>query len=263
MWDALPIQRRPRTTTTSATSEFSRIDPDAKYAKTPKDADVCCSRWRDVDPGVQRWALNLWILHFGIKRCPLGPDDIFVWIPFVSTLAAKLGRWSEGSPAAAVIMCNFVDPSYRQRGAVKRMILTIARALYDCAGNPVPFFELQNVPTSMSDATPFMRFSYVWIPNVSSSSEWVETADIDCDGIPGFHPSTWDGYRMFRHSRNRRRILVDPHDDIVWNDSIADVLSANIPVSSKYVRWFSQYGNIRVYALNVYFTPDENRGGLI
>jgi hypothetical protein len=262
MWDALPIQRRQRTTTTSASSDFSRIDPDAKYAKTPKDAGVCCSRWRDVDPGVQRWALNLWILNFGIQRCPLGPDDFFVWIPFVSTLAAKLGRWtSESAAAAAVIMCNFVDPAYRGRGAVEKMILTVARALYN-AGNPIPFFELQNVPASMADATPFMRFSYVWIPTLlpGSAAEWVETADIDCSNIPGFHPSTWDGYRMFRHAS--RRILVDPHDDIVWYDSIADVVTARVPVSSKYVRWFSPYGNIRVYALNVRFAPDETRSGL-
>ena len=260
MWDALPIQR---STTAHSFPNFSHIDPDAKYAHTPKDPGVCCSRWRDVDPNVQQWALKLWIIHFGIRRCPLGPDDFFVWIPFVSTLAAKLGRWSatEHSTPAATIVCNFVDPSYRQRGAVKRMILTIARALYD-SGNPVPFFELQNVPASMSDATPILQFSYVWIPPMGSSTEWVETA-IDCAGVPGFHPTSWDGFRMFRNRRNRRRILVDPHDDIVWQDSIWDVLSANLPVSSKYVRWFSAHGNIRVYALNVHFTPGEPQSVLI
>jgi len=258
MWDALPIQQ----STAHSFRNFSRIDPLAKYAHAPKDTGVYCSRWRNVDPNVQRWALNLWILNFGIQRCPLGPDDFFVWIPFVSTLAAKLGRWNTlpaGVPAgvaAATIVCNFVDPTYRGRGAVRRMILTIARALYG-AGNPIPFFELQNVPQSMSKATTFRRFSYVWIPDLPHT-EWVETP-IDCSSvadIPGFHPTTWAGFRMFR--RESRRILVDPHDDIVWYDSIVDVLTARIPVSSKYVRWFSPYGNIRVYALNVYFTLDES-----
>jgi len=249
MWDALPIQQ----STAHSFPNFSRIDPLAKYAHMPKDTGVCCSRWRDVDANVQLWALKLWILHFGIQRCPLGPDDFFVWIPFVSTLAAKLGRWN--TLPAATIVCNFVDPAYRGRGAVRRMILTVAAALYS-AGNPIPFFELQNVPQSMSKATSFRRFSYIWVPTLPvSTAEWVETPIDCCNDIPGFHPTTWAGFRMFRHES--RRILVDPHDDIVWYDSIADVLTAKIPVSSKYVRWFSPYGNIRVYALNVHFTPDE------
>jgi len=205
---------------------------------------------------VQTWALNLWILNFGIRRCPLGPDDILVWIPYISTLAAKLGRWS-GS-ASAVVMCNFVDPAHRKRGAAGKMILAIAKLLSNM-GIPTPLFELQNVPPSMSDATPFLRFSYLWIPSILGldSQQWVETQASAACGIPGFHPTTWDGYRMFQNSeRENRRILVDPHDDIVWYDSFSDVLTANLPIRDcKYVRWFSPFGNICVYALNMRFTP--------
>lgn len=258
MWDALPIQRTNQTTTAK---RGLLIDPSATYTYS---SDVCSARWRDVDPRVQRWALNLWILHFGIRRCPLGPDDIFVWIPYISTLAAKLGRWSSNSASApsAVVMCNFVDPAHRKRGAAGKMILAIAKLLSSTAmGIPTPLFELQNVPPSMSDATPFLRFSYLWIPSSilqsTSQQEWVETP-IHCAGIPGFHPTTWDGYRMFRNSDDSetRRILVDPHDDIVWYDySLSDLLTANLPVNCKYVRWFSPFGNICVYALNMRFTP--------
>ena len=255
MWDALPIQR---TTQTTTAKRGPLIDPSATYTYS---SEVCSARWRDVDPRVQQWALNLWILHFGIRRCPLGPDDIFVWIPYISTLAAKLGRWSASGSASAVVMCNFVDPAHRKRGAAGKMILAIAKVLSNM-GIPTPLFELQNVPPSMSDATPFLRFSYLWIPPSIlrlRSQEWVETP-IHCTGIPGFHPTTWDGYRMFRNQnsnlKKRRIILVDPHDDIVWYDySLSDLLTANLPVNCKYVRWFSPFGNICVYALNMRFTP--------
>ena len=254
MWDSLPIQRQ--RTTTKRGPDFSLIDPSATYTYDP---EVCSARWRDVDPRVQQWALNLWILHFGIRRCPLGPDDIFVWIPYISTLAAKLGRWS-GTPSA-VVMCNFVDPAHRKRGVAGKMILAIAKLLSSAPiGIPTPLFELQNVPPSMSDATPFLRFSYLWIPSSilqSTSQQWHETP-IHCTyDIPGFHPTTWDGYRMFQNS-NLGRILVDPHDDIVWYDSFSDVLTADIPVNCKYVRWFSPFGNICVYALNMWFTPRQH-----
>jgi len=247
MWDALPIQR-----TTTQQRGPHLIDPSVKY---PYDSEVCSARWRDVDPRVQRWALKLWILNFGIRRCPLGPDDIFVWIPYISTLAAKLGRWSGSESPSAVVMCNFVDPAHRKRGAAGKMILAIAKLLSNM-GIPTPLFELQNVPASMSDATPFLRFSYLWIPPSILGSQWVETQAAAADGIPGFHPTTWDGYRMFQN-QEARRILVDPHDDIVWYDSFSDVLTFT-ECKCKYVRWFSPFGNICVYALNMRFTPPQH-----
>jgi hypothetical protein len=152
-------------------------------------------------------------------------------------------------------MCNFVDPRHRKRGAAGKMILAIAKLLSNM-GIPTPLFELQNVPASMSDATPFLRFSYLWIPPSILGSQWVETQAAAADGIPGFHPTTWDGYRMFQN-QEARRILVDPHDDIVWYDSFSDVLTFT-ECKCKYVRWFSPFGNICVYALNMRFTPPQH-----
>jgi hypothetical protein len=120
-------------------------------------------------------------------------------------------------------------------------------------------FELQTVPKSLDDAVPFLRFSYVWIPMLFRGG-YVVSDTIDVRGIPGFHPDSWDGYCMFKNTKGER-VLVDPHDDIVWSDG--SVLGFDGP-SSRYVRWFSPYGNIRVYAQNMYFSdPDYFQPALI
>jgi hypothetical protein len=245
MWDALPIQR----SSAEHHPPYSTIHPDFPYPKYP---DVKISKWRDVDVHTQRWAMSIWCVHFGIRRCPAGPDDMFFWIPYVSTLLAKPGTWN-GSLESASIHCNYVDPSRRGEGLAQKMILTMAHEL-----SPRKFmFELQNVPRSLNDAIPFLRFSYVWIPLLGSAAAGVHIPIDDTQRIPGFHPNSWEGYAMFR-TNNGMRILVDPHDDIVWYDggTVWDLLFVDVPCS-RYVRWFSPYGNIRVYAQNIYFSPPD------
>lgn len=243
MWDALPIQR-----TSLSGPEFSTIVPDFPYPNYP---DVYAKRWRDVDAVTRRWAMSVWCVHFGIRRCLAGPDDLFLWIPHISTLLSKCGTF-HGIPMASV-HCNYVDPAHRGKGIAQKMILTMAHTL-----SPRKFiFELQNVPASLGDAVPFLRFSYMWIPNFSSFFQ-IPTVEIPVDArnIPGFHPDSWEGYRMFVCKHDGRRILVDPHDDIVWFDGggVMDLMWIDIPCSSRYVRWFSPHGNIRVYAQNMYFS---------
>jgi hypothetical protein len=231
----------------------STIDPDVSYPAYP---DVVCKKWRNVDVHTQKWAMSLWCVHFGIRRCPLGPDDLFLWIPYVATLTAKLGVWRQGEDIKiASVGCNYVDPVHRGKGLAQHMILTMARAL---SPRHKFMFELQSVPSSLDDAVPFLRFFYVWIPMLFSGG-YVESEVIDARGIPGFHPDSWDGYRMFTNPAGQR-VITDPHDDIVWSDGTA--FSFDGP-SSRYVRWFSPYGNIRVYAQNIYFSdPDYARPAL-
>jgi len=245
MWDALPIQR---------CGDHDRgfgdtIDPTVQYPSYP---EVCVSEWRNVDLPTRKWAMSLWYVHFGIKRCPVGPRDLFLWIPYVSTLVAKLGalRIDSANIDMATVHCNYVDPSRRGEGLAQKMILTMANRL-----SPRKFmFELQNVPASLKSAVPFRRFVYVWIPQVFSNT--FAEVSVDARGIPGFHPNSWEGYRMFRDGEGRR-ILMDPHDDIVWCDSIASVLSFHGGGSGgRYVRWFSPYGNICVYAQNMRFSAE-------
>jgi len=241
MWDALPIQRG-----TARGVNYSTIYPDFPY---PKYSDVNVSKWRDVDISTKRWAMSLWCVHFGIRRCPAGPDDIFLWVPYVATLLAKCGTL-DGTVPMASVHCNYVDPSRRGEGLSQKMILTMAHEL-----SPRKFiFELQNVPKSLADATPFIRFSYVWVPQFGNTLG-VEIT-LDMDGITGFHPDAYAGYKMFR--AGRMRIVVDPHHDIVWYDggTIWDLMFIDIPCS-RYVRWFSPYGNIRVYAQNMYFSTRD------
>jgi hypothetical protein len=249
MWEALPIQH----TGMKGGEPMSTIHANFPYPAYP---DVCCKKWRDVDVLTQKWAMSLWCVHFGIRRCPLGPDDLFLWIPYVATLTAKLGAWRDGKEIKmAFVGCNYVDPAHRGKGLAQHMILTMAHAL---SPRHKFMFELQTVPPSLDDATPFLRFFYVWIPMLFKGG-YVETAHIDARGIPGFHPDSWEGYRMFRNAEGQR-VLVDPHDDIVWSDGYAFGFDGP---SSRYVRWFSPYGNIRVYAQNVYFSdPDYARPAL-
>ena len=253
MWDALPIQRAGM-----KGSHLSTIRPDFIYPSYP---DVCCKKWRDVDVHTQKWAMAIWCVHFGIRRCPLGPDDLLLWIPYVATLTAKLGVWraedGEEIPMASV-GCNYVDPAHRGKGLAQHMILTMAHAL---SPRRKFMFELQSVPSSLNDAVPFLRFSYVWIPTLFNGG-YVETPRIDARGIPGFHPDSWDGYRMFVDPAGQR-VLIDPHDDIVWSDGGSSSAVGFDGPSSRYVRWFSPYGNIRVYAQNIHFSdPDYFRPAL-
>ena len=252
MWDALPIQRHGM----KEGDPMSTIHPDFLYPAYP---DVLCRKWRDVDVQTQKWAMAIWCVHFGIRRCPLGPDDLFLWIPYVATLTAKLGVWREGADgketATAAVGCNYVDAAHRGKGLAQHMILTMAHAL---SPRHKFMFELQSVPKSLDDAVPFLRFFYVWIPMLFKGG-YVQADAIDPRGIPGFHPDSWDGYCMYRNAE-AQRVIVDPHDDIVWSDG--PVVDFDGP-SSRYVRWFSPYGNIRVYAQNMYFSdPDYSRPAL-
>jgi len=252
MWDALPIQR-----VSVKGRHLTTIHPDFPYPAYP---DVLCRKWREVDVHTQKWAMSLWCVHFGIRRCPLGPDDLFLWIPYVATLTAKLGVWRDDDDGkeikTASVGCNYVDPAHRGKGLAQHMILTMAQTL---SPRHKFMFELQSVPSSLDDAVPFLRFFYVWIPMLFSGG-YVEQDAIDARGIVGFHPDTWDGYRMFTNSTGHR-VITDPHDDIVWSDS-GSALDFDGP-SSRYVRWFSPYGNIRVYAQNMYFSdPDYSRPAL-
>ena len=103
----------------------------------------------------------------------------------------------------------------------------------------------------------------MWIPQIYSGT--FAEVEVDARGIHGFHPNSWEGYRMFRDG-DGQRILIDAHDDIVWCDSIASVLSfhgGSGGGGGRYVRWFSPYGNICVYAQNMRFNAEYSQAALL
>jgi hypothetical protein len=248
MWAELPIQRYGD----PPGPDLECIRPGYVY---PRFDDVKISPWKDVPPDVQAWALNIWSIAFSVVRTPLAPDDLLMWIPDCSTLVAKRGVWAsnEKSTRMHYVTLNYVIPAKRGQNLAKHMILSMAHELSKSDSCVKFIFELHDVPRSLNDAVPFLRFSYAWVP-FFAADEWVP---IDAAGFrrPGFTPDTWAGFELFT-CRDNHYILIDPHDTVVWYDSFDSLLTFDKRPGA-YVRFFWPLGNVRAYAENIHFSRGD------
>jgi hypothetical protein len=247
MWDALPIQRYgdPHGT------ELECIRTKYTY---PRFKSVRVSKWKDVPKQVRVWALEIWSHAFSTARPPIGDEDLLIWIEQTGTLVAKRGVWADGSKSTRMhyVTMNYVVPTRRGRGLAKRMILSMAHELSKTDSSVKFIFELHDVPRSLYTATPFLRFSYVWIPFFASET-WLEVTDPQNFRRPGFTPDHWTGFQLFVSNENY--VLIDPHDTVVWYDSFDSLLTFDKRPGA-YVRWFWPFGNVHAYVENMHFSSN-------
>ena len=120
----------------------------------------------------------------------------------------------------------------------------------------MPFiFEIQGkVPRGLQDISPFLTFTYTWIPflSVQVPPKWKDIPMTDFAFLPGFHPREYTGYKAFIHDGNR--VLLDPHNDIIYYDDLVSLCSFDgLPIPGAYARLFSPLGTTRVFLENMYF----------
>jgi len=252
MWERLPIQRK-----TIKGPSYSFITREHEYDACK---DVKMTTWKRVPAGVKAWAKSLWEDGFKIRRDPANSDDVLAWIPRKGVLLAKYGKWVGADRSTYMVyMCyNYVTRDSRGAGISEQLILSLCNECTRRWG-PVRFmFELQHVPRSLRDATPILRFSYVWIPflSVQTPPRWVPTSDMRMlAGYRGFHTAQWTGYRAFEYKG--MKVVLDPHNDVVYYDDYASLLSFDgLPIAGAYCRVFSPLGGVRVYVENMYFEPE-------
>lgn len=231
------------------------IQPGYAY---PRSEDVHVARWKDVDSAIKAWALEIWSHAFSTVRTPLHDQDYLIWIDGSATLVAKPGVLSafERSTRMVYVTLNYVIPDKRGMGLAGKMILSMAHDLSKELSKDVDdvkfMFELHDVPRSMSTAVPFTRFSYVWVPFFATET-WAEvSAPV---GIPGFRPDHWAGFQFYTAGgpTGGNRIVIDPHDTVVWYDSFDSLVSFDKRAGA-YVRMIWPLGNVCVYVENTSFT---------
>jgi hypothetical protein len=231
---------------------------DREFLYTP-DPDVQTACWKDAPKHVRKWCLSVWKDEFGLRRSSMGDTDIVAWVPRISILAAKRGRWIGPEKSFNVVaMCfNYVDREHRQKGWSGKLIMTLCHKATEVWG-PTPFiFEIQDsVPRGLRDIKPFLRFTYTWIPflYVQVPPKW---KPISLDGfasIPGFHPNETSGYLAFQHEHDGHRVLLDPHNDILFYDDFVSLCTFDaIQTAGAYCRIFSPIGTSQIFLENMYF----------
>lgn len=255
MWESLPIQR-----IHDKGDDFHFIEREKEY---PLFYDVHFCRWIQVPRTIQKWCFSIWKDEFLIQRNPVADNDLLFWIPQKGVLLAKYGCFiGDGLSREMIYVCyNFVNTSFRGEGVSRRLILTMANVCKTIFG-PITFmFELRNVPISLSDAIPYAKFHYVWIPflQVSSPPKWKRIKSISFlknHDILGFHSTSWKGYRVFEHCNHR--IVFDPSNDIVYYDdylSLTTFDGMNIPGS--YCRVFNPFGDRVIFIQNMHFSSRD------
>lgn len=254
MWERLPIQR------TRRGPSYSFIEREHTYELYE---DVQVKTWKSVPTGVKRWAQSLWQDGFKVRRNPANAEDILAWIPRKGVLLAKYGQWIGADRSTYMVyMCyNYVARDFRGEGVSEELVLSLC---HECTRRwgPVRFvFELQSVPRSLADATPIVRFSYVWVPflSIQSPPRWTPVSVADTmkglERYHGFHTAQWAGYRAFEYKG--MKIVLDPHNDVVYYDDYTSLLTFDgIPISGAYCRVFSPLGGVRIYVENMYFEPE-------
>ena len=245
MWESLPIQRITHGET------YGFISREHEY---PAYEDIHVCRWKDVSQNIKQWCLAVWKDEFQCQRNPSDDNDYLFWVPRKATLLAKHGRWigPDKSKHMVYVCCNYVSPMHRKEGVSGRMILTMAHEFTKKYG-PVQFmFELQNIPKSLEDATPFLTFSYIWVPFLARGNKWKPTKNLEfLNGKMGFH-ANFNGYRAFEYSG--RHILFDAHNDIVYYDDYIDLYAFDgMNITGAYCRIFNPFGNVKIFVENMYF----------
>ena len=250
MWESLPIQ-------TSPGPLYTMIDREFVY---PVSESVRISRWKDVPENIQVWATSIWNDVFHAQRNFMGDNDLLIWIPRVSTLVAKHGKWigDDKSFYSVFVTCNYVDADFRGQGISSQMILSMANEATKIWG-PAPFlFEVHNIPRGLVSIQPFLRFTYVWIPfiQIQNPPRWTpcDLSAITEKGYPGFYADHMEGYRAF--SYDGQMILLDPLNDIVYyTDALVLPTFDALPLPGTWCRFFCPWGNTRVFLHNMYFSP--------
>ena len=252
MWETLPIQKSP-----GQGQLYTMIDRDFTY---PSDEAVRVSPWKNVPEQTRTWAVSIWKDTFHTQRNFMGDDDLLIWIPRVSTLVAKHGRWigDEKSFHSVFVTCNYVNSDFRGQGLSGKMILAMAHEATRIWG-PIPFlFEIHNVPRGLLSVQPFLRFTYIWVPfvDVHIPPRWTpyDVTNVLTKTYPGFYADNMEGYRAF--SYNNQTILLDPLNDIVYyTDALTLPTFDGLPLPGAWCRFFCPWGDSRVYLHNMYFTP--------
>ena len=252
MWESLPIQRK----VAAPDTRYSMINRDHSYRLQP---DVSVAEWKDVPEQLRAWCMSIWEDEFKLRRCPASPGDILAWIPRKGMILAKYGRWIGPSQSVRCIyVCyNVVMRDYRGEGISGKLILTMCHACTEKWG-PIPFmFELEHVPASLSRVPPFLSFSYVWVPflNIQIPPKWKPSSHDSLATYQGFHTADWTGYQCFEYSG--MKIVLDPHNDIIYYDDYASLLTFDaLPIPGAYCRVFSPFGTISVLVENLHFAPN-------
>lgn len=249
MWELLPIQKTPG-------RPWTLIDRDFQY---PECSEVMTSEWKNVPQNVREWSVSIWKDEFQLRRISMGPSDILAWIPQRGLVAMKRGKWigQTESFRSAFVCFNYVDASWRGRGYSGKLICSLG-AFATRLWGPTPFFFETHlgVPRGLCDVQPFVRFTYTWIPflYIHTPPLWKPIPLHNFDALPGFHPDETEGYLAF--GRDDKKILLDPHNDIVHYDDFYSLLTFDgLPISGAYVRVFSPLGSSYIFLENMYFDP--------
>jgi hypothetical protein len=246
MWERFPLQ-----TYTNKGDDCQLIDRDYAYKQ---DGSVVVSPWKDVPSSHQTWCLHVWGSLFSHK---IDDTDLVGIIPQKGVILAKYGRWIGKTRSRAVVYINnlYVSIAYRGQGIAEQLIESITYSATNSWGQNPFLFELENVPTSLilRNAEPLTKFSYVWIVFFKTgSSLWKPFPFEDyLSDKPGFISSYagWKGYKY-----NDDIIIFDSLNDIVWYSSMLGLYTFDaLPIDGAFCRIFSQFGNISVYAENMYF----------
>jgi hypothetical protein len=252
MWETFPIQ-----TESTSNPECQTIDTDFIYNKWD---EVTTVFWKDIPVPVKQWCISLWKYHFKIVRDGMDDNDLVGYIPGQGTVVAKRGKWIGQSKSRTVGYINylFVNPLSRSKGMAKKLIETILhRTCQEWSDVRAFLFEVQHVPKSLSKKTShyMCRFSYMWIPFLGSSEtpQWKSFLDFKdyLKNKKGFIGTQTD-WRAYKCGEDI--IIFDTHDDIVWYSSVTSLCSFDgFSADGAYCRVFSPFGNVTVYAENMYF----------
>lgn len=263
MWELLPIQ-----TNGARGLPFTLIQPDFPY---PRASDVHILPWKDVPGDIQQWAQTIWEDIFQCIRVPVSPDDLFAWIPGTGHLTARKARWvdTERSFCAVFVDHIYVTPSNRHRQTASKLILSLCHESVRVWGIQCFAFELEHVPSSLRrrSAVPFLRYDYMWIPFFPLEEPWrlLDKAERNryLSKLHGFH-SRFAGWCVHEHPQSKNKVVLDSHNDIVWYDSLQDVLQCHIPhLHGAYMRVFNPMGKCFVFVENLYFSSTGYSGKLV
>lgn len=252
MWELLPIQRTPGRPGTMLNRDFL-------YPAFP---DVNVERWKDVPANVRAWCISIWKDEFELRRPSMGDNDLLAWVPRIGLLAGKRGGWvgTQKSFTAVAVCFNYVSRAYRRQGWSGKMIMSLCRRATDMWGSTPFLFEIQwTVPRGLKTIVPFLSFTYTWIPflTIQVPPKWISIPIDTFNFLPGFHPNETTGYKAFQYNDNR--ILLDPHNDIVFYDDLLALSTFDgLSIPGAYCRTFHPLGNCHIYLANLYFdTPPQ------